>query len=241
MGWSPCKVQLPAGVPERMEQHCSGCTELNPHPLWPRHSEVHPRWKNPRSCSEGRKSWPHHSGGWPWHGKRGMCHCSPGVGPNACDWLGRSPERRFNAEPSPRLVESPKEDWSEDTLRMHASSKEGWLILWNCQNFMIHQKALYLCSMPKGKNKNLLLFIVPKMHWVATLNRCHRDAGHQAVTILCPYCRSTFSGQEWPVRCCNPSGPVCIAYSMRAACLRLPYTLSWPLLLWISYMLILPA
>ena len=44
---------------------------------------------------------------------------------------------------------------------------------------MIHQKALYLCSMPKGKNEDLLLFIVLKVHWVATLNRCHRDAGHQ--------------------------------------------------------------
>ena len=33
--------------------------------------------------------------------------------------------------------------------------------------------------MPKGKNEDLLLFIVPKVHQVATLNRCHRDTGHQ--------------------------------------------------------------
>ena len=64
-------------------------------------------------------------------------------------------------------------------LAEHASGKEGWLILQNWQNFMIHQKALYLCSMPKGKNEDLLLFILLKAHWVATLNRCHRDAGHQ--------------------------------------------------------------
>ena len=44
---------------------------------------------------------------------------------------------------------------------------------------MIHQGALYLQSMPKGKTKDLLLFIVPKAHHVATLNGCHRDAGHQ--------------------------------------------------------------
>ena len=44
---------------------------------------------------------------------------------------------------------------------------------------MIHQKVLYLYSMPKGKNENHLLFIVPKAHWVTTLNGCHRDAGHQ--------------------------------------------------------------
>ena len=44
---------------------------------------------------------------------------------------------------------------------------------------MIHQKALYLCSMSKGENEDLLLFMVPKAHGVAALNGCHRDAGHQ--------------------------------------------------------------
>ena len=44
---------------------------------------------------------------------------------------------------------------------------------------MIHQKVLYLPSIPKGKNEDLLLFVVPKAHQVATLNGCHRDAGHQ--------------------------------------------------------------
>ena len=51
--------------------------------------------------------------------------------------------------------------------------------MWNTQNFMIHQKALYLHSMPKGKNEDLLLFVVPKAHRVAALNGCHRDTGHQ--------------------------------------------------------------
>ena len=47
-----------------------------------------------------------------------------------------------------------------------ASSEEGWLILWNWQNFTIHQGALYLCSTPKGETEDLLLFIVPKAHCV---------------------------------------------------------------------------
>ena len=64
-------------------------------------------------------------------------------------------------------------------LAEHTSSKEGQLILWNRQNFTIHQGALYLCSMPKGETEDLLLFVVPKAHQVNTLNRCHRDAGHQ--------------------------------------------------------------
>ena len=64
-------------------------------------------------------------------------------------------------------------------LAEHASSKEGQLILCNWQNFMTHQGALYLCSMPKGETEDLLLFVVPKAHHVATLNGCHGDVGHQ--------------------------------------------------------------
>ena len=64
-------------------------------------------------------------------------------------------------------------------LAEHASSEEGWMILQNWQNFVIHQGAWYLHSMPKGETKDLLLFVVPKAHHVAALNGCLRDAGHQ--------------------------------------------------------------
>ena len=64
-------------------------------------------------------------------------------------------------------------------LANHASSEEGWPILWNHQNFTIYQGALYLHSVPKDKTKDLLLSVVPKAHWVTALNGCHRDAGHQ--------------------------------------------------------------
>ena len=71
-------------------------------------------------------------------------------------------------------------DWLEVQKRMDlrmllaecASSEEGRLILWNWHNFMIHQKALYLCSTPKGESEDLLLFMAPKAHQVATLNGC---------------------------------------------------------------------
>ena len=57
-------------------------------------------------------------------------------------------------------------------LKEHTFSKEGKLILQNQQNFTIHKGALYLCSMLKGKTEDLLLFMVPKAHCVATLNGC---------------------------------------------------------------------
>ena len=75
-------------------------------------------------------------------------------------------------------------------LAEHTSSEEGRLILLNWQNFMIHQGALYLCSTPKGETKDLLLFMVPRAHCVATLNGCHWDVGHQG----CDHILSLLSG-----------------------------------------------
>ena len=58
-------------------------------------------------------------------------------------------------------------------------SKDGLMVWRNCQNFTSLQGTLYLCSTPKGEDEDLLLFIVPRAHWIAALNGCHRDAGHQ--------------------------------------------------------------
>ena len=77
------------------------------------------------------------------------------------------------------LVRGQKEDWSEDTPGEHASSEEGRILWRNHQHFAVLQDALYLCSTPKEENEDLLLFVVPRAHWTATLNGCHWDAGHQ--------------------------------------------------------------
>ena len=58
-------------------------------------------------------------------------------------------------------------------------SEEGQMVWRNCQNFPSLQGTLYLCSTPKGEDKDLLLFIVPRAHWTTTLNGCHLDLGHQ--------------------------------------------------------------
>ena len=64
-------------------------------------------------------------------------------------------------------------------LRQCIMSEEGWMVWRNCQNLTSFQGTLYLCSTPKGEDEDLLLFIVSKAHWTATLNGCHWDAGHQ--------------------------------------------------------------
>ena len=77
-------------------------------------------------------------------------------------------------------LEAKKKTDLRTLLREHASSKEGQIVLRNHQNFMVLQDTLYLCSMPKGENEDLLLFVVLKAHQTATLNEGHRDAGHQS-------------------------------------------------------------
>ena len=77
----------------------------------------------------------------------------------------------------------------------HTFSKEGKLLLCNWQNFMIHQGAWYLHSMPKGETQDFLLFVVPKAHWVTALNRCHHDVGHQGCDCTLSLLQEHF---RWP-------------------------------------------
>ena len=70
-------------------------------------------------------------------------------------------------------LESKKKTDLRTLLRENASSEEGRMIWRNHQNFTTLQGTLYLRSMPKGENEDLLLFEVAKMHWTAALNGCH--------------------------------------------------------------------
>ena len=66
------------------------------------------------------------------------------------------------------------------TLLMECiTSEEGQMVWRNCQNFISLRGSLYLHSIPKGEDEDLLLFVVPKVHQTATPNGCHWDAGHQ--------------------------------------------------------------
>ena len=76
-------------------------------------------------------------------------------------------------------LEAKKKTDLRTLLGEHTSSEEGQIIWKNCQTFMVLQSALYLHSMPKGENEDLLLFMVPKVHQTAALNGCHQDVGHQ--------------------------------------------------------------
>ena len=103
-------------------------------------------------------------------------------------------------------------------------SEEGWMVWRNCQNFISLQGTLYLCSTPKGEDEDLLLFVVPKAHQTASLNGCHRDAGHQGCDHTLSLLQECF---WWPgmakqmrqviktCRCClqyggsTPRAPLC--------------------------------
>ena len=176
MGWSSCKVQLPVGVPEKTVADVLRwiTTCLDPDMVRSVLDGVnlgatHRAESHDPTVVEGD------------HGVEKEVHVTSGwvlVQMHVTDWAEAQREDS---------VLSTILDWSQAQkktdlkthLGEHASSKEGQLNLQNHQNFTIHKKSLYLCSMPKGKNKDLLLFIVPKVHWVAALNGCHRDEGHQ--------------------------------------------------------------
>ena len=83
---------------------------------------------------------------------------------------GPKPREKMQHEHSVDWLKAQKKTDLKVHLAEHASREEGNLILHTRQNFAIHQGALYLCSIPKGKTEDLLLFVVPKTHHVATLN-----------------------------------------------------------------------
>ena len=93
-------------------------------------------------------------------------------------------------------LESKKKTDLRTLLRECIMSKEGWMVWRNCQNFTTLQGTLYLSSTPKGENEDLLLFVVPKVHWTATLNRCSQDTGHQGHDCTLSLLQECF---WWPV------------------------------------------
>ena len=94
-------------------------------------------------------------------------------------------------------LESKKKMDLRTLLMEHALSEEGQMVWRNCQNFTTLQGTLYLHSTPKGENEDLLLFVVLKMHQTATLNGCHRDAGHQGCDCDCDCTLSLLQEHFW--------------------------------------------
>ena len=77
-------------------------------------------------------------------------------------------------------LEAKKKTDLRTLLKEHTSSEEGQIIWRNCQNFTFLQGTLYLHSMSKGENEDLLLFMVLKMQpdshfkWVSSRCRTSR-------------------------------------------------------------------
>ena len=90
-------------------------------------------------------------------------------------------------------------------------SEEGQMVWRNHQNFTSFEGTLYLHSTPKGEDEDLLLFIVPKAHRTAALNRCHQDAGHFWWPGMAKQMRQVIKA----CRCClqyegsTPKAPLC--------------------------------
>ena len=59
------------------------------------------------------------------------------------------------------------------------NTEEEKTILWEWKKKMLYQGALYHCHTPMDELEEALQFIVPTAHWIAVMNGCHWDAGHQ--------------------------------------------------------------
>ena len=59
-----------------------------------------------------------------------------------------------------------------------ANTEEEMAILQEQKKLMLYQGTLYHCHTSAG-DLEVLWFIVPTAHWVAAMNGCHQDAGHQ--------------------------------------------------------------
>ena len=61
----------------------------------------------------------------------------------------------------------------------YANTEKGKTILIEQKKLTLYQETLYQCHTPAGKWEEVLQSIVPKANWVAAMNGCHHDAGHQ--------------------------------------------------------------
>ena len=153
----------------------------------PRNSEIHPRWSctlGTAHCAEvhdpamveGNQ-----------HLEKEICITTGHpIGGDACYWPGQSPERGPNVECSVGLAEGTEADRFEGCfMAEHISSEEGKLIPTELTEFCNSSGGFVpILNALKGKTEDLLLFMVPKAQCVATLNRCHQDAGHQGCMIV---------------------------------------------------------
>ena len=61
----------------------------------------------------------------------------------------------------------------------HLDLEEGKALFCIRNSFTMKKGMLYVNTMPKGKTKGLLAFVVPSAHQHAAPNGMQRDAGHQ--------------------------------------------------------------
>ena len=176
-----------------------------------------------RCLPKGRRRRPCHDQRKPREGKgsTGCCWLRPSR--NACHWLTAQKEDP-KLEAVLQWLESEKKTDLRTLLWEYASSEEGKMVWRNHQNFTTLQDTLYLCSMPKEENEDLLLFVVLKMHQTAALNECHQDTRHQGHN--CTLSLLHISGSpEWPDRWDKLFGPANAASSMKVAPPRHLYAL----------------
>ena len=79
-------------------------------------------------------------------------------------------------------------------LAEHTSSEERLADLTELAEFHNSSRSLVPVLNAQGETKDILLFVVPRVHHVTALNGCHRSMGHGDVAVPCPCCRNISGG-----------------------------------------------
>ena len=77
-----------------------------------------------------------------------------------------------------------------------ANTEEGTAVLRVQKKVTLIQGAPYHCCTLAGKLEEVLQFVVPMAHWVAAMNTCHQDAGHQGQQWILYLLQDQF---WWPI------------------------------------------
>ena len=177
-----------------------------------RNHEVNPGWGAHGNYRKSRCSWPRSGTSW-WRN-------TPAIPGNcdsawaACIHLHVTGWVTAQQEDPPlktviKWISHQKVQNLKHLLEDNANTEECRTILWEQKKLTLHQGALYHHHTPTGELEEVLLFMVPRAHWVPAMKGCHHYAGNQGQQQTMSLLNDQF---WWPgmatqmqraIRCCE--------------------------------------
>ena len=94
------------------------------------------------------------------------------------DWVAAQQEDQI-LKMTIKLISNQKVQDLKHLVGDDMNMEEEKAIPWEQKKLTLYQGATYHCHTPTGELEEVLWFVVPMAHWVAAMDGCHWDAGHQ--------------------------------------------------------------